>query len=286
MVNVKYILQNLIKNDTNLSAYNGYSIFNFDVDASELKDNNHFNPNENYFYAVDEIQDETSNDIKPLHFLNLIPNTTNENISSLGAGVYLLKFVNWAIYYYSKLNEEYNKKKRYKTNDNIQSSYETAKYMAIIIESITGKEYKLENIQSAATKRDSKEDFELKPNKFLVLCSLFARGWYDQHFFAYTYKKGSIEFAHYVECYIKKDMSKYNAKNSNIDSNLKELFTKANSKTLDYRLYGFHILVEQEEYSSEKEKFSYSISINQYGCKHTFYRYAQLHNERHTKTIY
>ena len=286
MPHVKYILQNLIKNDTNLSAYKGYSVFNFDVDARQLEKDKYFNPNDNYFYTLNEKYDEILDEAHPLYFFELIPDKTKEKESSLGAGIYLLKFVNWAIYYHQKLAEEYSQKKRRKTNDDVTSSYLTAKSMAIIIESMTGKEHTLEDIQNAAITRDSKKDFELNPRTFIILCQLFARGWYDQHFFADKHKKGTIEFAHYVSAYIEQNLSVYNDINSNIDSNLTKLFAKNENKTLDFRLYGFHILVEQEEHPSNTEKYSYSISISQYGCEHTFYRYAQLHNERHKKTAY
>ena len=185
-----------MNDNSSILAYSGQSIFNFDVDSSQLEIDQNYNPNRNNFYAV-EVDDYLDYD-NPLHFLALIPNTTKEKKSSLTPAVYLLKFVNWAIYYYKKLSEEYSKKKRYKTNEEVNSSYMTAKSMAIMIQSIGGLEHILEDVQQAAQARDSKKDFELKPKMFLTLCELFARGWYDQHFFKSKHKKGTIEFAYYL----------------------------------------------------------------------------------------
>jgi len=282
----KLAAANFVIRNSGISKYKGFSLLIADVDVKELDRDSAFNPNHTLLYGFDIDFTLPLKDDSLLYFLELIPDNKANGETSVTASIYFLGFLNWAVYYYQKLTEEYNQKKRRKTKDDVESSYETAKSMAIIIESITGKEHALEDIQSSATARDSKKDFELNPKKFIILCQLFARGWYDQNFFADKHKKGTVEFAHYVSCYIEQSMSTYNADNSNIDSNLKALFIKENNKILDFRLYGFHILVQQEEYSSEQEKFSYSISISQYGCKHTFYRYAQLHNERHTKTIY
>lgn len=285
-VKARLAAANYVIRDSNISKYKGFCLLFDNVDEEELNKDNAFNPNQNNLYDtnIDFTRPIVPN--SSLYFLELIPDKKTNGKTSLAATFYLLGFVNWAIYYYNRLTEEYNQKKRYKTNDEKQSSYETAKSMAILIESIAEEEYTLEDIQTVAIIKDSKKNFKLNPKTFIILCQLFARGWYDQHFFANKHKKGTIEFAHYLSCYIQKDMTAYNAKNSNIDSSLKKLFSKVSSKTLDFNLFDFHILAKQEKHSSKKEKFSYSISINQYGCKHTFYRYAQLHNERHIKTFH
>ncbi|WP_434658231.1 hypothetical protein [Sulfurimonas sp. NW9] len=282
----KLAAANFIMRNSGISKYKGFHLLIDDVDTQELERDAAFNPNHMALYnsAID-FNTPLKYD-SPFYFLELIPDKKANGTTSLTATIYLLGFLNWAVYYYKKLTEEYSQKKRRKTDDDVKSSYETAKSMAILIESVTGKEYRLKDIQDAATARDSKKDFELPPKTFIILCQLFARGWYDQHFFADKHKKGTIEFAHYVSACIERNMSIYNDINSNIDSNLKALFAKDENKILDYRLYGFHILVKQEEYNSKTEKYSYSISISQSGCKHTFYRYSQLHNERHTKAIY
>ena len=276
---------NFIRRDSGISKYKGYRLLIDDVDSQELEKNGRFNPNDLYLYDTEIDFTSPMANNSSLFFLELIPDNKANNESSLTATIYLLGFVNWAVYYYQKLTEEYSHKKRRKTNDDVKSSYETAKSMAIIIENLTGEEHTLEDIQNAALTRDSKKDFELPPKKFIILCQLFARGWYYQHFFADKYKQGSIEFAHYVGAYIEQKSSIYNANNSNINSNLKNLFAQNTNKSLDFRLYGFHILAEQEVHPKQQTKYSYSISVSQYGCKHTFYRYAQLHNERHTKLL-
>ena len=279
----KLAAANFITRDSGISKYKGYSLLIKDVDSDELEKDTDFNPNDLYLYDLEINFTSPIENNSSLFFLELIPDNKANDESSLTATIYLLGFVNWAVYYYQKLSEEYSLKKRKKTDKDVKASYETIKSMAIILESLTGVEYTLDEMQNAAIVRDSKKDFELPPKKFIVLCQLFARGWYDQHFFAEKHKKGTIKFAHYVGAYIEQKSSIYNAKNSNIDSNLTNLFAKTVDKRLDFRLYGFHILAEQEEYPEKQAKYSYSISISQYGCKHTFYRYSQLHNERHTK---
>ena len=275
----------IIRNSA-ISKYKGFSLLIDNVDTEELEKDDAFNPNHNELHHFDIDFNESLDNSSLLYFLELIPEKKANGESSLSGTIYLLGFLNWAVYYYQKLNEEYSQKKYRKTDNDVKLSYETAKSMAIIVESITGTEHTLKDIKDAAIKRDSKKDFKLKPKTFIILCQLFARGWYDQNFFAKKHKKGSVEFAHYIGNYIEQKFSVYNGENSNINSKLKKLFVKKNSQKLEFRFYYFHIIVEQEIYSLKEEKYSYSITISQYRCKHTFYRYAQLHNERHQKAIF
>lgn len=318
---VKLAAEIFIKRDKCITAYKGYSLLIDGVDSNESEEfekKDIFNPNKTYLYNInseslekisskslkeniskffekkssesteknnsesteDENEELTEEDLL-LYFLELIPGETNSEIDIIQAVINLLKFINWAVYYYDKLKQKYNSIKRYKTQEEISDSYKTVNIMADMLHDIDGIEFSEEDILKIASKKGSKKNFELKPTTFITLCELFARGWYDKHFFASRHKKGTIEFAHYVSCYIKHKLSKYNAKNSNIDSNLKKLFS--NTKKLDFRFNYFHIIAVQIEYKSKREKYSYAIFISQYGCKHTFYLFAHLHGERYWK---
>ena len=284
--------------DANIAKYKGYQLLVDDIDNEAIAKEGAFHPNHLYFDAMDEDFSQPLKEDSFFYFLELIPDVTSNKKESIPATIYFLVFLNWAAYFYKKLQKEYSQKKPYKSNGDIRSDFESAKAMAVVLEDISSDEkvfdekieLSLEDIKKLAAKKDSKRNFPLKSHEFITLFQLFARGWYDQNFFESRHKKGTIEFAHYATEYLLKvaDEKKnkpaiYNDKTSNIDANLKKLFGKSPQKILEYRIYGFHIIAEQMKHPNEKEKFSYSISVSQYGVKHTFYRYAQLNNERYEK---
>ncbi len=303
-----------------IKKYKGFQLLIDNVDEKELKEADLFNPNVTYLYGLDVDFTENFAPSNPLYFLQLIPSTDEFDLTIKNT-IYLLQFVNFAVYFYKKLSTEYDARQRYKSNGETVSDYETAKSMAIIIENMTGVEHSLDGLHAAAGASKSKKTFKLKPSEFLILCQLFARGWYDQHFFKDIYKNGNVGFAHYLSNYIEQSypktlaysMETYNADSSNIDSNLKNLFI--GTKKLDFKLYGFHLIATQaydypgnldifsdikyfllpnKDYKLYRYKtkamlnirYSYAISVSQYGCQHSFYYYSQLHNERYKKSLY
>lgn len=303
-----------------INKYKGFQLLIDNVDEKELKEASLFNPNMTYLYGLDVDFTEDFSSSNPLYFLQLIPSTDEFNLTIKNT-IYLLQFVNFAVYFYKKLSIEYDARQRYKSNSKIVSDYKTAKSMAIIIENMKGVEHALDEIRGQAVASNSKKTYKLKPSEFLILCELFARGWYDQHFFKDTYKNGNVGFAHYLSNYIEQSypkirpysMNTYNAYRSNIDSQLKNLFIR--TKRLDFKLYGFHLIATQacdypgnldifsdikyfllpnKDYKLYRYKtkamlnirYSYVISISQYGCQHSFYYYSQLHNERYKKLLY
>lgn len=152
------------------------TIYREDIDKSC-----HFNPNNDYLYAPssEEIIKHTS----PWYCFALIPDTANEGKSSLNASLYLMQFLNWAIYYYNRLIEDYNSipKGRPKKQDKVEAQ-EWAEIYSHMIESLTDRVYTEEEIIEKANQAFKRNKFPLKPPYFLKLCRFFARAWYEERF--------------------------------------------------------------------------------------------------------
>jgi len=125
----------------------------------------------------------------------------------------LLNFINWAIYYHKVLCEDYDSIPKNPKKQQVKTSMKWEKYYAKML-NIELTEEETKAIEKNIYK---KNNFILKPSKFLKICRLFARGWYEEH----IETVGSVKFAHYITNYIvNKDVESpicplYNAHNEN-----------------------------------------------------------------------
>jgi len=243
------------------------SIYRKDTKDTNKKPN--FNPNNDYLYFSDKEKDTKLT--LPWYGFTLIPDTTNKERSSVDTSLYLMQFLNWAIYYYEILTSDYNSipKGRPKQNNIIEAQKQTKTYSNLYL------------------KRNS---FPLKPPYFLKLCRFFVRAWYEEKFCTPDNATSSVEFAHYISNYIEASLvsdadyncKRYNGNNDNHKKEVTRLFKKEGKIQYSYR--NFHIFLEK--YGTKKQKnASYSISISQYGCNHTFYLFSRLYQYRYTSAI-
>jgi len=133
-----------------------------------------FNPNDDYLHTPPSTESLTHT--SPWYGFTLIPDTTIKGASSLDASLYLMQFLNWAIYYYALLVADYNSipKGRPKQQDKEKAQDWTYVY-AQMIELSTGKVYTEEEITEKANLAFKRNRFLLKPSHFLKLCRFFAR---------------------------------------------------------------------------------------------------------------
>jgi hypothetical protein len=270
-------------------------IYRNDIDSSCK-----FSPNNRYTYSVTS---KKIIQISPLFCFTLIPEKTIAGESALTASFYLLHFLNWAIYFYKDIYNDYNNLpvNRPKKSEWLEVQSQTQVY-ADMIESITGKQYSEDDLEEKTNRAFKKNNFILKPNYFLKLCRFFARGWYEEWFCTEESAVGSVEFAYYISNYIKSSLvtgNKYdckryngnskNSKNSKNSSNnnsnnsnkeVSKLFQ--NDTKIEHTYNNFHILLEK--HSNQEKDPSYSISIDQQ-CKHVFYLYSRLYIHRYTSPI-
>ena len=261
------------------------SIYREDIDK-----NCHFNPNDDYLYAPTDTMNPLHT--SPWYGFTLIPDTTNEGKSSLDASLYLMQFLNWAIYYYTLLVKEYKSLPpgRPKQQDKVEAQEWADIYANIILE-MTGKTYTEEEITEKANLSFQKNKFPLKPSFFLKLCRFFARAWYEERFSSPDNAVGSVEFAHYIGNYIEASVindgvyncGRYDGNNDNKKKEVVRLF--AEKGNLEYQYHSFHIQLERIDNSSRQEDASYTISISQLGCKHIFYLFARLYQYRYQSPI-
>ena len=120
------------------------SIYRDDIDK-----NAHFSPNIDYLYAPSNT--ETIKHSSPWYCFTLIPDLTTDGKSSLVASLYFMQFLNWAIYYYSRLTKDYNSipTGRPKQEDKVEAKEWTEIY-AKMIESLTDRVYTEEEIVEKA----------------------------------------------------------------------------------------------------------------------------------------
>jgi hypothetical protein len=246
-----------------------------------------FNPNHRYTYFK---KSDKIIQLSPFFCFTLIPEKTKEGESALNKTFYLLHFLNWAIYFYKTLNNDYNNLpvNRPKKNELLEVQWQTQAY-ADMIENITGKHYSEDDLQEKTLHAFKKNNFILKPNHFLKLCRFFARGWYEEWFCTEESAVGSVEFAHYISNYIKSSLitdngyncEQYKSNNKNHKKEVSQLF-KNNDEPIEYTYNNFHILLEKH-YNKGKD-LSYSISINQHS-KHIFYLNSRLYLHRYTSPI-
>ncbi len=261
------------------------SIYREDID-----NNAHFNPNDDYLYAPSS--KEAIKNTSPWYGFTLISDTTIEGSSSLNASLYLMQFLNWAIYYYEILVTDYNNipNGRPKQQDSVEAKEWTNIY-AEMITSLTDKVYTEEEIVEKANLTFKRNSFPLKPSSFLKLCRFFTRAWYEERFCSADNAVGSVEFAHYMSNYIEASLvhdgsyigERYDGYDDNPKKEVVRLF--AADETIEYKYHNFHILLEKHKNDKTQESPSYTISISQYGCRHTFYLFARLYQYRYISTI-
>ncbi len=292
------------------------SIYREDIDK-----NCSYNPNDDYLRALPK--EEPSIHTSPWYCFTLIPNTTIDGKPSLDASLYLMQFLNWAVYYYASLTVKYSTipKGRPKKLDAVRAQ----KWSEIFSELITPfsihpeklswsttpvtltlrdfeyqrREFSMKMFTEKAVKKNAKNtfkrnEFTLKPPYFLQLCRFFARAWFEERFYGKDNATIPVKFAHYVSCYIhysyhldKELDCTFNSKDENAKKEVTRLFDKTTDvQVINHKLNDFTI--ELEKYLSpngKQKKHTYSISISQHGCKHIFYMIARLHQHRYHSSL-
>ena len=209
--------------------------------------------------------------------------------------MFLLIHILLAVYYYNDLKTTYDRIPKDPKQAELSEAHSTVQAIAIMINSITGREYTQEEMKELAKKTFKKNNFIMKPPYFLKLVRFFARAWYEERFYASDNAVAPVKFAHYISCYIEycintnlKTNRTFNPKDENKKKEVALLFDKEkNNENLSYVYNGFSI--ELEKYlnpdSIPDKKHTYSISISQHGCKHSFYLFARLHQHQYKSSI-
>ena len=264
------------------------SIYREDIDKSC-----HFNPNDDYLYAPPSTTTPITH-TSPWYCFTLIPNTTIEDKPSLDASLYLMQFLNWAVYYYRYLKSTYDSIPKYPKQEEKSEANSNVRALAVMVNNLTGKEFNLDELNQLTEQTFNKNDFVMKPSYFLKLCRLFARAWFEEQFYGEDNTTTPVRFAHYASCYIQycsKLHDEYNCIVKSEDENAKKevarLFDrKEDNQILNYSYNGFTI--ELEKYlnpEGKQKKHTYTISISQHGCRHIFYLTARLHHHQYKSSI-
>jgi len=263
-----------------------------------------FNPNTNYLTYPDNTSIVIDN-ISPWYCFTLIPKKTVDGTDALQTTLYMLQFLNWAIYYYRNLKETYDSipkdpKDEYKSlvNDHI-------KLIAEIKSDITGDNISDDELMVYAQRAFKKNLFPIKPSEFLKYCRFFLRAWFEERFYGTDDTSIPLKFAHYASCYIeycsatnaKRDYPEhpiwkdyhpeysYNPHDENAKKEVSRLF-KGKGDKIHIQYLGFNIKLEKYLNPDHKQKkYTYTISISQHGCTHTFYLFARLHQHRYKTAI-
>ncbi len=290
--------------------------------------NCHFNPNDYYLYtpSAEELK-SINNQISPWHSFTLIPNAVNyykwmpyktqhyyikppfkvdpQQLPwrrSLYATLYLLNFINWSIYYYNRLTDDYKSIPKHPKQEIYNKTQEETEFYSEIIEAMAGEQLSQEEMDTKTSNAFKKNHFPLKPRYFLMLCRFFARAWYEQYFSSKKSAVGSVGFAHYVGCYIKNNPSQtnepkgsyYNGGDGNAKKEVSKLFAKITqgkekkkrTTKHTYRYNDFDIEIERYDNGGyiENSNNTYTISITQ-RCRHSFYLSASLYRHRYNYTL-
>ena len=290
--------------------------------------NAHFNPNANYLYAPSaEDLKSINKQISPWYCFTLIPEVSNYTYKwqkehmpiyryyikpidhqsllhnkSLYATLYLLNFLNWAIYYYNRLTDDYKNIPKHPKQEVFKETKEATELYAAMMEEVTGKKLSEEEIDEKVNNGFKRNIFPLKPPYFLILCRFFARAWYERRFSTEDDAIGSVEFAHYASCYIANNpyqtneakCSYYNGRNVNSKKEVSKLFDKIargreKKKRTTKQIYRYNDFdIEIERYDNgkyiENNNNTYTISIIQ-RCKYSFYLSASLYQHRYKSTL-
>lgn len=268
------------------------STYRHDIDESCQ-----FNPNINYLYFPPDLHTPDipkkkpkpkPKSTSPFYCFSLIPDTTIEGKHSLDKTLYFMQFLNWAIYYYHTLKVAYDAIPKDPKQEELLESTDTARAIETFMHSLTGREYTKEEANQNIQDTFKRNHFALKPASFLKLCRFFARAWYEEWFSPPDEAFGSVAFGYYVGNYIENDPAKCTYYNGNSNYHKKEVAKLfEDSATLSYQFNDFNIAIEKHPNTSEtsSEKSSYSMSISQFGCKHTFYLFARLYHHRYSSNL-
>jgi len=263
-----------------------------------------FNPNRTYL-QYPESEDMTIDETSPWYCFTLIPHKTVNDSDAFKSTLYILSFLNWAIYYYYDLIQVYKSIPKDPKQDSIEEAYKNNKVLAILIHDITGKECTLEDVEQHTHNTFKRNKFELKPSYFLKLCRFFLRGWIEEHFYAQDNTSIPVKFAYYASCYIEycamellkrnypdnQNWQNYNftCKYKHDDENAKKEVAKlfqGQADNFSIQFKGFDIKLEKYlNPDHPQKKHTYTISISQYGCKYTFYLFARLYQHRYKTAI-
>jgi len=93
--------------------------------------------------------------------------------------------------------------------------------------------------------------------------------------------------SNYIEASLASDgnytCKRYDGNGDNPKKEVARLFTS--EKKIEYSYHYFHILLEKHDNTQTQENTSYTISISQYGCRHTYYLFSRLYQYRYTSSI-
>ncbi len=242
----------------------------------------HFDPNKNYLYFPSHLNDSTKlKNMSPWYCFALIPETTVDGKSSLDTSLYLIRFFNWAIYYYQYLENIYNMIPRDPNLAQRSEAMEVIKTFDLAI----GIDSAPEQLRKKEKDIFKKSNFSLKPALFLKLCRFFARAWYEENFCSPSSVVGSVEFAYYASNYITGNpdsaYERYNGYNSDAKKEVYKLFGNKSSLTYQFNKFAINAQKSNNSPADSQGNYSYSISIAQLGCKYEFYLYARLRQYRY-----
>ncbi len=254
-----------------------------------------FNPNKDYLLYPTTETTETIDTTSPWHCFTLIPKKTVNGTDALSTTLYMLHFLNWAVYYYKDLKSVYDSIPKVPKLHELSEANTTVKDMTTVISCLTGKEFTQDELHQLTVQAFSKNTFVMKPSYFLKLCRFFARAWYEEFFYGTDDTVMPVKFAHYASCYIeycyntdKKFHCSFKTNDENGKKEIAKLFDrKENNQAFNYKYNGFTI--ELEKYlnpeSIPNKKHTYSINISQHGCKHIFYMTARLGQHQYKTSI-
>jgi hypothetical protein len=180
-----------------------------------------------------------------------------------------------------------------KKNDKSEA-YGNVRALTIMVNSLTGKEFTLTELDQMTEQAFNKNNFIMKPQYFLKLYRFFARAWFEEQFYGDDNTAMPIKFAHYVSCYLQYSLGPnkefsctFKPEDENAKKEVARLFDrKKDNQSLNYRYNGFTIYTEKYLNPESKQKrHTYTISISQHGCRHIFYMFARLHQHRYTSSI-
>ncbi len=260
------------------------SIYRDDIDSSC-----HFNPNTNYLHFPQDINNlGTLPPTSPFHCFTLIPETTAKGNPSLNEALYLMQFLNWSIYYYNNLKTAYEAIPKDPKSEALAEATDTVKSVESMIQNLTARKFTKDESTQYVKDTFKKNQFILKPSRFLKLCRFFARAWYEEYFSSPDDAVGSVAFGYYASQYIENDPDTCTYYDGNSNYYKKEVVKMFEEEsTLTYQFNDFNITLEKHLNTEDEdtEKNSYSMSVTQFGCTHDFYLFARLYQHRYTSHI-
>ena len=236
-----------------------------------------FNRNKDYLYYPSSNENTYATN-SPWYAFELIETTSSNKKVLIDVTFDLLNFLNWAIYYHEILTQDYKSIVKEPKQHEIKEIMEWKEIYADML----GTELSEEKKKQIEKSINKKNNFILKPSKFLKLCRLFARGWYEENIEVV----GSVKFAHYITNYIINKEKKepncphYDSRNENLKKEVTRLFQEAD---YEYSYKGFHIKLEK--HINDKKQTTYTISILHHEAKEGFYIYSRLYQSHYKSQI-